>query len=93
MKTQLIISPAIRKTLEELSLRYIDDQSLAAEIEKNEKLVTNTVPELNLSKPDLTEIDKISDLDNAAIVSYFFTLDKKLHGVRSKKKGKPIQIS
>jgi CHAT domain-containing protein len=72
------VSPAVRKTLEELSLKYIDDQNLAAEIERYEKLVTKTTPELNLSKPDLTELDKISDFDKAAIVSYFYTLDKKL---------------
>lgn len=72
------VSPAVRKTLEELSLKYIDDQSLAAEIERHEKLVTKTAPELNLSKPDLMELDKISGFDNAAVVSYFFTLDKKL---------------
>ena len=33
---------------------------------------------MNLTKPDLTELDKISDLDDTAIISYFFTLDKKL---------------
>ncbi len=91
-KTQVTVSSSVRRTLEELSLKYIDDQSLAAEIEKNEKLVTNTVSELNISKPDLTEIDKIPDLDNSAIVSYFFTLDKKLTAF-VREKGKPIQIS
>ena len=92
LKTQFTVSPSIRRTLEELSLRYIDDQSLAAEIERQEKLLTNTVPELNISKPDLTEIDKIPDLDNSAIVSYFFTLDKKLTAY-VREKGKPIQIT
>jgi CHAT domain-containing protein len=77
-KAQSDVSPAVRKTLEELSLKYIDDQSRAAEIERHEKLVTKTAPELSLSKPDLTQIDKISALDGAAIVSYFYTLDKKL---------------
>ncbi len=91
LKTQFTVSPAIRRTLEELSLRYIDDQSLAAEIERQEKLLSNTVPELNISKPDLTEIDKIPDLDNSAIVSYFFTLDKKLTAF-VREKDKPIQI-
>jgi CHAT domain-containing protein/tetratricopeptide (TPR) repeat protein len=78
IKTQLIFSPEIRKILEDLSLKFIDDQRLAAEIEKNEKLITRAIPELDLAKPDLTELDKISDLENAAVVSYFFSLDKKL---------------
>lgn len=91
-KYQSVISPSVRKTLEELSLKYIDDQSLASEIEKTEKLVTATVPELNLAKPDLSEMDKISDFDDAAIVSYFFTLDKKLLAF-VKEKGQPVRTA
>ena len=87
-----VISPAVRKTLEELSLKYVDDQSFAGEIEKNEKLVTAAVPELNLAKSDLTELDKISDLDDAAIISYFFTLDKKLLAF-VKEKGQPVRTA
>lgn len=92
IKSQFVISPAIRKTLEELSLKYIDDQSLAGEIKKNEKFVTAAVPKLNLAKPDLTELDKISDFDDAAIVSYFFTLDKKLLAF-VKEKGKLVRTA
>ena len=77
--------------LEELSLKYIDDQGFASEIEKNEKLVIATVPEFNLAKPDLTELDKISDFDDAAVVSYLFTLDKKLLAF-VKEKGQPVRI-
>jgi CHAT domain-containing protein len=77
-KAQHGVSPAVRKTLEELSLKYIDNQDHAPEIERHEKLVTMTTPELNLSKPDLTGLDKVSGFDGAAIISYFFTLDKKL---------------
>ena len=91
VKYQSVISPAVRKTLEELSLKYIDDQSLAADIERNEKLVTNSVPELSLAKSDLTELDKIADFDDTAIVSYFFTLDKKLTTF-VREKGQPIRI-
>ena len=89
-KYQSVISPAVRKTLEELSLKYIDDQGFAGEIEKNEKLVIATVPEFNLAKPDLTELDKISDFGDAAVVSYFFTLDKKLLAF-VKEKGQPVR--
>lgn len=90
IKYQSVISPATRKTLEDLSLKYIDDQNFAGEIEKNEKLLTVTVPELNLAKLDLTELDKVSDFDDAAIVSYFFTLDKKLLAF-VKEKGQPVR--
>lgn len=90
MKMQFVVSPAVRKTLEELSLKYIDDQSLAAEIEKQEKLVTNAVPELNLAKPGLLELDKISAFDNVAVISYFFTLDKKLMAF-AREKNQPLK--
>jgi tetratricopeptide (TPR) repeat protein len=92
IKYKSVISPTVRKTLEELSLKYIDDQSTAREIERQEKLVTNAVPELNIPKPSLTELDKVPDLDHSAIVSYFFTLDKKLTAF-VREKGKPIQIT
>ena len=90
LKSQSIISPVIGKTLEELSLKYITDQTLAGEIEKNEKLATAAVSELNLAKPDLTELDKVSDFDDAVIVSYFFTLDKQLLAF-VKEKGHPVR--
>lgn len=92
IKYQSVISPAVQKTLEELSLKYIDDQNLASEIEKTEKLVTATVPELNLAKPDLTGLDKFPDLDDAAVISYFFTLDKKLVAF-VKEKGQPVRTA
>ena len=84
------IPPALRRRLEELSIKFINDQSLAAEISKNEKLVTNTVAELNLNKPNLAELDKIAALNESAIISYFFTLDKKLVAYVWEK-GKPLQ--
>jgi CHAT domain-containing protein len=78
LKTETNFSPAIRQKLEALSSRFIGDQNIASEIEKTEKLITSQIPELNLTKPNLSELDKISDLSNTAVVSYFFTLDKKL---------------
>ena len=68
----------MRLKLEELSLKYIENQSIAAEIGKIEKYVTAKVPELNLTKPDLSELDNISNLTDIAIISYFFTLDNGL---------------
>ena len=90
VKNEAVISEQTRKLLEELSLRYIKDDSLAAELEKNEKLVTTEIPELNLKKLDLSELDKIPGLDDTAIVSYFFTLDKKLLAFVWEK-GKPLR--
>ncbi len=78
VKNESTISPQTRKLLEELSLKYIDDENFAAEIEKNEKLITTKIPELNLKKPDLSELDKVASLKDTAVISYFVTLDKKL---------------
>lgn len=78
IKNESTISEQTRKSLEELSLKYITDENLAAEIEKNEKIITAKIPELNLKKPDLSELDKVTDLNDTAVISYFFTLDKKL---------------
>ena len=78
LKKKTNFHPAIRQKLEELSSKFIDDQSIASEIEKTEKLVTFQIPDLNLTKPDLTELNNIPDLNNTAIISYFFTLDRKL---------------
>lgn len=73
-----VVSPGLQQKLEELSLKFIDDRSVADEIKRNERLVTVAIPELNLAKPDLAQLNEISDLDGSAVVSYFFTLDKKL---------------
>ncbi len=86
-----VISKEVRRTLEDLSLKYDGNQSVAAEIEKIEKSIIAKIPELNLTKPDLSGLDKIPDLDNTAIVSYFFTINKKLQAFVLEKE-KPLQI-
>lgn len=78
LKVKNNFSSAVRQKLEKLSLQYINDQSVADEIEKNEKLISSAIPELRLEKPNLTEMEKTSDFSNTAIISYFFTSDKKL---------------
>lgn len=90
IKTQAVISPEIRTKLEELSLKYINDQSVAEEIDRNEKLVTNSIPDLNLVKPALLELNNLPDLRDTAVISYFFTLDKKLIAFVWEKE-KPVQ--
>ena len=76
--TKSVISPEIRRKLEDLSLKYINDQSVTGEIDRNEKLVTNSTPDLNLVKPELLGLNNLPDLTDTAVISYFFTLDKKL---------------
>jgi CHAT domain-containing protein len=61
-----------------LSLKYINDESVGDEIDRNEKLITDTIPDLNLVKPSLIELNNLPDLRDTAVISYFFTLDKKL---------------
>ena len=78
LKVKDTFSPAIRQKLEKISLQFINDPNFADEIEKNEKLISSAIPELSLDKPDLAEMEKISGLNNTAVISYFFTLDKKL---------------
>ncbi len=78
IKTESIVPSMVRQKLEELSLRYLNDPSVAGEIEQNEKLTTTATPELSLDMPDLTALDKIPGLANTAVVSYLFTLDKRL---------------
>ena len=78
LKLEDTFSPAIRQKLEKITLQSINNQNFADEIEKNEKLISSAIPELKLNKPDLAEMEKISDLSDTAVISYFFTLDKKL---------------
>jgi len=78
LKNESIISTQTRTLLEELSIKYFEDNKIAAEIERNEKLITKKIPELNLRKPDFSEFNNVQELENSAIISYFFTLDKKL---------------
>ena len=91
LKTLPEIPSSIRLKLEGLSAQYAEDQSNAPEINKTERSITTKVSELNLSKPDLSELEKFPDLNDTAIVSYFFTVDKKLTAYVWEK-GKPIEI-
>ena len=91
LKTKTNFPPAIRQELEELSLKFIDDQNAASEIEKTEKLITSQIPDLNLTKPELTGLNNIPDLNNTAIISYFFTLDRKLQAFVWEK-DKPLKM-
>ena len=84
------VSAETRQKLEELSLKFINDQSLAGEIDKTERLITTKIPELNFDKPNLSDLDKIPDLNDSAVISYFFTLDKRLLAF-VRERGKPLR--
>lgn len=78
IKTETAVPSIVRQKLEDLSLRYLNDPNVASEIEQNEKLATTATPELSLDIPDLTALDKFPGLANTTVVSYLFTLDKRL---------------
>jgi CHAT domain-containing protein len=84
------VSPEMRRKLEALSLNYIENNSFSVEIEKSEKYITTTIPKLDLKKTNLSELDKLQSLENSAVISYFFTFDKKLLAFVWEK-GKPVK--
>ncbi len=90
LKTVPYISLEVRQKLEELSSKFLEDQSISGEIEKIEKSITAKIPELNLKQQDFSEMNKVPGLENSTIISYFFTLDKKLTAF-VRERGKPVQ--
>lgn len=94
-KTETTVPSMVRQKLEELSLRYLNEPNVAGEIEQNEKLTTTAIPDLSMDIPDLTALDKIPDLADSAIVSYFFTVDKHLLAFvwEGRKPARIIQLS
>lgn len=73
-----VITPELRQKLENRSLEMFDDKNVAEEISKLESSFTTFVPQLPLDKPRLSQLDRIPDLDDKAIVSYLFTVDQRL---------------
>ncbi len=84
------MSPDLRRQLEILSLRMIGAPEVASEISKLEASFTTYIPERTLPKPDFSGLDASSDLDGKTIVSYFFTLDRRLLSFVWEK-GKPMR--
>lgn len=72
------ISSRTGQRIEKLSSDLINGKSLETELAEIERDVTKSLPELNISKLDLDKLKEMSDLNNVAIVSYLFTIDKKL---------------
>lgn len=84
------MSPDLRRQLEILSLRMIEAPEVASEISKLETSFTTYVPERTLPKPDFSGLDTSADLDGKTVISYFFTLDRRLLAFVWEK-GKPMQ--
>lgn len=78
LRNEMDFTPEVRKKLDEISLKFVDDESTSSEIEDFEKQVSSRIPELILEKPDLAELDELPALVDVAVISYFFTIDKKL---------------
>lgn len=85
------ISRNTRQKLEELTPQYVNNQSGLETIDQIEKQITTNLPVPTIPKPSLSNLDEISNLKNAAVVSYFFTLDKKLIAY-VKESGKQIRM-
>lgn len=78
IKSEAPIPPTLRQKLEDLSMRYLNDMNTASEIGENEKLATTVTPELSMKVPVFVALEQIPSLANTAVISYFFTLDKRL---------------
>lgn len=84
------IAPELRKKLEALSLRMIEEPDAASEISKLEASFTKYVPERKFPKPDFSGLDSFPDLENKAVVSYLFTVDQRLLAFVFER-GKPVR--
>lgn len=89
MRASAVIDPDVRRKLESLSLDIVDSGA-ASEIKKLEASLTTYIPEKVIPKPDFSELEKLPELENKAVVSYFFTLDERLLAFIWEK-GKPVR--
>ncbi|MGE3468346.1 MAG: CHAT domain-containing protein, partial [Pyrinomonadaceae bacterium] len=83
-------SPEIHKQAGELSAEFIRDPTAPGKLEEFERSVTMALPRLAFTKVDLAKLDQIRDLENVAIVSYFFALNGRLSAFVWEK-GKPVK--
>ena len=77
-RAKSVISADLRRKLEILSVEMIDGAGDTSEIKKIETSFTTHIPETAVPRPDFSELDKISELENKAVVSYLFTLDERI---------------
>lgn len=83
-------SPEIHKQAGELSAEFIRDPTAPGKLEEFERSVTMALPRLAITKVDLAKLDQNRDLENVAIVSYFFAADGRLSAFVWEK-GKPVK--
>lgn len=84
------MSSDLRRQLEILSLKMIEAPEVASEISKLEASFTTHVPERTLPLPEFSGLDTSADLNGKTVVSYFFTLDRRLLAFVWEK-GKPVR--
>lgn len=89
-RASLVIEPEMRRKLELLSLDFVDRPDAASEISKLETSFTTYIPDTVIPKPDFSQLDKVPELENKAVISYLFTLDERLIAFVWEK-GKPIR--
>lgn len=84
------ISPIIRKRASDLSSGFLNghDKSALDDFEAN---ITNVIPQNSTPAAKSLQLDDLQDLDDAAIVSYFFTLNGNL-AAHVLEKHKPIRL-
>lgn len=78
LDNNLSIPKEIKLEIEKLSLKFIEEPQVESELRKYEHFVTNKKPESNSEAVKLDDLNKLPELENTAIVSYLFTLDRKL---------------
>ncbi len=85
-----VIDQGTRRKLEILSPDIAGKPGADSEISTIESTFTTHVPETVIPKPDFSELEKLPELENKAVVSYFFTTDGRLLAFVWEK-GKPIR--
>ena len=89
-RTSSGIEPELRRRLELLALELVDIPGADSEISKLETSFTTGIAETTITKPDFSDLDKIPELENKAVISYLFTLDERLMAFVWEK-GKPVR--
>jgi CHAT domain-containing protein/tetratricopeptide (TPR) repeat protein len=72
------ISAKLRHRLETLSIEFIRNPVVAGELDRLEGSITTASPPLDLGKTKLGNMDDVPRLEEAAVISYFIRLDKRL---------------
>ncbi|HMO82392.1 MAG TPA: CHAT domain-containing protein [Pyrinomonadaceae bacterium] len=77
-RTRPEISPELRQRLTTLSTEFIRNPGVAGDLDRLERSITTALPPFDLTKTELSKMDEIRGLEDAAVISYFIGSDKKL---------------